>query len=307
MSNPSVSRPERMPFLVLLCAYHRGDRRASVRVAPGGRAQLTPAKGPTNSRGAPPLRFGSERRRCCARITDSEDGTSVVSARVPAAAVALPIVSVLEVRMPVPHVAILLDAACRSRTPPPERRTSAARGRFSRAADSSWTQSPCRTIWPFGMSGKNVTRTRVISLPRGHFLHGRLPFMRPLRTPKLVELVEDGPGFPRCPEWRRVWSVPTSSGVSRPLCAAPGEHAVSSGRVPPTARVTPRATRSRWRTTAARTIYTVLALVLLVRRSMTEDDGRLVFDTTKTNEARVVPLPRFLADQVAQVSRRPNP
>ena len=47
---------------------------------------------------------------------------------------------------------------------------------------------------------------------------------------------------------------------------------------------------------------------LHVRRSVTEDNGRLVFDTTKTNEARVVPLPRFLADQVAQlcVGRAPD-
>jgi integrase len=37
-----------------------------------------------------------------------------------------------------------------------------------------------------------------------------------------------------------------------------------------------------------------------VRRSVTEDHGRMVFDTTKTSEARVVPLPRFLAEQVAE-------
>jgi integrase len=40
---------------------------------------------------------------------------------------------------------------------------------------------------------------------------------------------------------------------------------------------------------------------LHVRRAVTEDNGRLVFDTTKTNEGRVVPLPRFLADQVAEL------
>jgi integrase len=40
---------------------------------------------------------------------------------------------------------------------------------------------------------------------------------------------------------------------------------------------------------------------LHVRRSVTEDNGRIVFDTTKTNEARVVPLPRFLAEQVAEL------
>jgi integrase len=33
-------------------------------------------------------------------------------------------------------------------------------------------------------------------------------------------------------------------------------------------------------------------------RSVTVDNGRLVFDTTKTGEARVVPLPRFLAEQI---------
>jgi integrase len=38
-----------------------------------------------------------------------------------------------------------------------------------------------------------------------------------------------------------------------------------------------------------------------VRRSVTEDNVRLVFDTTKTGEGRVVPLPRFLADQVAEL------
>ena len=37
-----------------------------------------------------------------------------------------------------------------------------------------------------------------------------------------------------------------------------------------------------------------------VRRSVTEDNGHLIFDTTKTDAARVVPLPRFLADQVAE-------
>jgi len=35
-----------------------------------------------------------------------------------------------------------------------------------------------------------------------------------------------------------------------------------------------------------------------VTRSVTEDSGRLIFDTTKTGEARMVPLPRFLAEQV---------
>ena len=36
-----------------------------------------------------------------------------------------------------------------------------------------------------------------------------------------------------------------------------------------------------------------------IARSVTEDNGRLIFDTTKTGEARTVPLPRFLAEQIA--------
>jgi hypothetical protein len=35
-------------------------------------------------------------------------------------------------------------------------------------------------------------------------------------------------------------------------------------------------------------------------RSVTEDNGRVIFDTTKTDEARLVPLPRFHADQFVQ-------
>lgn len=35
-----------------------------------------------------------------------------------------------------------------------------------------------------------------------------------------------------------------------------------------------------------------------IARSVTEDNGRLIFDTPKTGEARTVPLPRFLAEQV---------
>jgi len=35
-----------------------------------------------------------------------------------------------------------------------------------------------------------------------------------------------------------------------------------------------------------------------ITRSVTEDNGRLIFDTTKTGEERTVPLPRFLADQI---------
>ena len=59
----------------------------------------------------------------------------------------------------------------------------------------------------------------------------------------------------------------------------------------------------RWGEMAALRVCDVdpLRRRLHVRRSVTEDNGRLVFDTTKTNEARVVPLPRFLVDQVAQL------
>jgi len=35
-----------------------------------------------------------------------------------------------------------------------------------------------------------------------------------------------------------------------------------------------------------------------ITRSVTEDNGRLIFDTTKTGEERTVPLPRFLAEQI---------
>jgi integrase len=37
---------------------------------------------------------------------------------------------------------------------------------------------------------------------------------------------------------------------------------------------------------------------MLIARSVTEDDDRLTFDTTKTGEERTVPLPRFLAEQI---------
>ena len=37
---------------------------------------------------------------------------------------------------------------------------------------------------------------------------------------------------------------------------------------------------------------------MLIARSVTEDNGRLIFDTTKTSEERTVPLPRFLAEQI---------
>lgn len=35
-----------------------------------------------------------------------------------------------------------------------------------------------------------------------------------------------------------------------------------------------------------------------IARSVTEDNGRLVWDTTKTGKGRTVPLPRFLAEQI---------
>jgi len=37
---------------------------------------------------------------------------------------------------------------------------------------------------------------------------------------------------------------------------------------------------------------------MLIARSVTEDNGRLIFDTTKTGEERTVPLPSFLAEQI---------
>ena len=37
---------------------------------------------------------------------------------------------------------------------------------------------------------------------------------------------------------------------------------------------------------------------MLIAGSVTEDNGRLTFDTTKTGEERTVPLPRFLAEQI---------
>src|SRR5664279_4300122 len=37
---------------------------------------------------------------------------------------------------------------------------------------------------------------------------------------------------------------------------------------------------------------------MLIARSVTEDNGRLIFDTTKTGEERTVPLPLFLAEQI---------
>jgi integrase len=36
-----------------------------------------------------------------------------------------------------------------------------------------------------------------------------------------------------------------------------------------------------------------------IARSVTEDNGRLVWDTTKTGKGRTVPLPRFLAEQIS--------
>ena len=44
-----------------------------------------------------------------------------------------------------------------------------------------------------------------------------------------------------------------------------------------------------------------------IARSVTEDDGRLIFDTTKTGEERTVPLPRFLAKQITASFARKGP
>jgi len=37
---------------------------------------------------------------------------------------------------------------------------------------------------------------------------------------------------------------------------------------------------------------------MLIARSVTENNGRLTFDTTKTDEEQTAPLPRFLAKQI---------
>jgi integrase len=44
-----------------------------------------------------------------------------------------------------------------------------------------------------------------------------------------------------------------------------------------------------------------------IARSVTEDNGRLIFDTTKTGEERTVPLPKFLAEQVAAATAGKGP
>ena len=44
-----------------------------------------------------------------------------------------------------------------------------------------------------------------------------------------------------------------------------------------------------------------------IARSVTEDNGRLIFDTTKTGEERTVPLPPFLAEQVAAAAAGKGP
>ena len=56
----------------------------------------------------------------------------------------------------------------------------------------------------------------------------------------------------------------------------------------------------RWGEMAALRVRDVDALRrrMLIARSVTEDNGRLIFDTTKTGEERTVPLPRFLAEQI---------
>jgi len=57
----------------------------------------------------------------------------------------------------------------------------------------------------------------------------------------------------------------------------------------------------RWGEMAALRVRDVdpLRRRMLIARSVTEDNGRLIFDTTKTGEERTVPLPRFLAEQIA--------
>jgi integrase len=44
-----------------------------------------------------------------------------------------------------------------------------------------------------------------------------------------------------------------------------------------------------------------------IARSVTEDNGELVWDTTKTGEERTVPLPKFLAEQVAAAAAGKSP
>jgi len=58
----------------------------------------------------------------------------------------------------------------------------------------------------------------------------------------------------------------------------------------------------RWGELAALRVRDVdpLRRRMLIARSVTEDNGRLIFDTTKTGEERTVPLPRFLAEQVTR-------
>lgn len=56
----------------------------------------------------------------------------------------------------------------------------------------------------------------------------------------------------------------------------------------------------RWGEMAALRVHDVDPVRRRMRivRSVTEDNGRLIFDTTKTGEERTVPLPRFLAEQI---------
>ena len=56
----------------------------------------------------------------------------------------------------------------------------------------------------------------------------------------------------------------------------------------------------RWGEMAALRVHDVdpVRRRMLIARSVTEDNGRLIFDTTKTGEERTVPLPRFLAEQI---------
>ena len=46
---------------------------------------------------------------------------------------------------------------------------------------------------------------------------------------------------------------------------------------------------------------------MLIARSVTENNGRLTIDTTKSGEERTVPLPRFLAEQITASFARKGP
>jgi integrase len=66
----------------------------------------------------------------------------------------------------------------------------------------------------------------------------------------------------------------------------------------------------RWGEMAALRVQDIdpLRRRIYVARSVTEDSGRILFDSTKTGEPRTVPMPRFLAEAVAEsvVGRPPE-